>query len=322
MKKLTVHLSAICLTVFLLVQQVNAANLLIPVGQVIGLEIQGNQVTVAGFDTSLREAAREAGLLEGDQIMKIDDKQILCTEDVRNALKASDGDVDISVLREKAVHHLEMEPVITPDGPKLGVFLRQGISGVGTVTYYDPDSGVFGALGHGINDKSGDLIPMVSGSAYSATVDTIKKGKAGDPGQLMGSVTDMIPIAALSKNTLQGIFGIASVPFRGDPLPTAAVSEIETGPAIIRSTIQNGTIKEYSVEILKIYPSSGADGRNMLLRVTDSRLLESTGGIVQGMSGSPIIQNGKLVGAVTHVLVNDPTTGYGIFIENMLDAAA
>lgn len=322
MKKLTVHLSAICLTVFLLVQQVSAANLLIPVGQVIGLEIQGNQVTVAGFDTSLGEAAREAGLLEGDQIMKIDDKQILCTEDVRNALKASDGDVDISVLREKAVHHLEMEPVITPDGPKLGVFLRQGISGVGTVTYYDPDSGVFGALGHGINDKSGDLIPMVSGSAYSATVDTIKKGKAGDPGQLMGSVTDMIPIAALSKNTLQGIFGIASVPFRGDPLPTAAVSEIETGPAMIRSTIQNGTIKEYSVEILKIYPSSGADGRNMLLRVTDSRLLESTGGIVQGMSGSPIIQNGKLVGAVTHVLVNDPTTGYGIFIENMLDAAA
>lgn len=322
MKKLTVHLSAICLTVFLLVQQVNAANLLIPVGQVIGLEIQGNQVTVAGFDTSLGEAAREAGLLEGDQIMKIDDKQILCTEDVRNALKASDGDVDISVLREKAVHHLEMEPVITPDGPKLGVFLRQGISGVGTVTYYDPDSGVFGALGHGINDKSGDLIPMVSGSAYSATVDTIKKGKAGDPGQLMGSVTDMIPIAALSKNTLQGIFGIASVPFRGDPLPTAVVSEIETGPAMIRSTIQNGTIKEYSVEILKIYPSSGADGRNMLLRVTDSRLLESTGGIVQGMSGSPIIQNGKLVGAVTHVLVNDPTTGYGIFIENMLDAAA
>ena len=122
MKILPVHLSAICLTVFLLVQQVNAANLLIPVGQVIGLEIQRNQVTVAGFDTSLGEAAREAGLLEGDQIMKIDDKQILCTEDVRNALKASDGDVDISVLREKAVHHLEMEPVITPDGPKLGCF--------------------------------------------------------------------------------------------------------------------------------------------------------------------------------------------------------
>ena len=322
MKKITVRISAMVLTVFLLAQQVSAAKLLIPVGQVIGLEIQGNQVTVAGFDASLGEAARQAGLQEGDQLMKIDGRQILCTEDVRNALKASDGDVEISIIRENSVRQLEMEPVITPDGPKLGVFLRQGITGVGTVTYYDPDSGVFGALGHGVNDKDGDLVPMVSGSAYSATVDTIKKGKSGDPGQLMGSVTDMIPIAALSKNTLQGVFGIASVPFRGDPLPTASISEIEAGPAIIRSTIQNGTVKEYSVEILKIYPSSGADGRNMLLRISDSRLLEATGGIVQGMSGSPIIQDGKLVGAVTHVLVNDPTTGYGIFIENMLDAAA
>lgn len=321
MKKLTARLSAIVLTVFLLAQQVNAASLLIPVGQVIGLEIQGNQVTIAGFDPSLGEAAREAGLEEGDQIAKIDGKQIQCTEDVRQALKASDGDVNISIVRDKSVRQLELEPAITPDGPKLGVFLRQGITGVGTVTYYDPGSGTFGALGHGINDKNGDLIPMVSGSAYSASVDTIKKGKVGDPGQLMGSVTDLVPIAALSKNTLQGIFGTASVPFRGDPLPAAAVSEIETGPAIIRSTIQNGTVEEYSVEILKIYPCSGADGRNMLLRVTDSRLLETTGGIVQGMSGSPIIQNGKLIGAVTHVLVNSPDTGYGIFIENMLNAA-
>ena len=322
MKKLTVRLSAMVFTVFLLAQQVSAAKLLIPVGQVIGLEIQGNQVTVAGFDAALGEAARKAGLQEGDQITQIDGKQILCTEDVRKALKASDGDVDISVIREKAVHQLELEPVITPEGPKLGVFLRQGITGVGTVTYYDPDSKVFGALGHGINNKHGDLVAMISGSAYSASVDTIKKGKSGDPGQLMGTVTDLTPIAALSKNTLQGVFGTASVPFRGDPLPVASVSEIEAGPAVIRSTIQNGTVKEYSVEILKIYPSSGADGRNMLLKVTDPQLLESTGGIVQGMSGSPIIQDGKLVGAVTHVLVNQPDTGYGIFIENMLDAAA
>lgn len=322
MKKITVRIFTTVLTVFLLAQQVSAAQLLIPVGQVIGLEIQGNQVTVAGFDASLGEAARAAGLQEGDQITSIDGRQILCTEDVRKALKASDGDVDISIIREKTVRQLEMEPVITPDGPKLGVFLRQGISGVGTVTYYDPDNRVFGALGHGINDKNGDLISMVSGSAYSANVDTVKKGTAGDPGQLMGSVTDLTPIAVLSKNTLQGVFGTATVPFRGDPLPTAAASEIETGPAIIRSTIQNGTTKEYSVEILKIYPSSGSDGRNMLLKVTDEQLLEATGGIVQGMSGSPIIQNGKLVGAVTHVLVNSPETGYGIFIENMLDAAA
>ena len=321
MKKVTVRFAAMALTVFMLAQQVHAAQLLIPVGQVIGLEIQEERVIVAGFDPSLGEAARTAGLQEGDQIAEIDGKQIRCTEDVRQALTVSDGDVDLSIIREKAVHQLEMEPAITPDGPKLGVFLRQGITGVGTVTYYDPDSGTFGALGHGINDKSGELITMVSGSAYSANVDTIKKGKSGDPGQLMGSVTNPVPIAALSKNTLQGVFGTTSVPFPGDALPTAAISEIKAGPAMIRSTIQNGSVQEYSVEILKIYPSSGIDGRNMLLRVTDSRLLETTGGIVQGMSGSPILQNGKLVGAVTHVLVNDPTRGYGIFIENMLDAA-
>ena len=321
MKNLTVRFAAMAVTVFLLAQQVSAAQLLIPVGQVVGLEIQEERVIVAGFDTSLGEAARAAGLQEGDQIAEIDGRQIRCTEDVRQALKASDGDVDISIIREKSVRELEMEPTITPDGPKLGVFLRQGITGVGTVTYYDPDSGVFGALGHGVNDKSGELVPMISGSAYAASVDTIKKGKAGDPGQLTGCITNQIPIASLSKNTVQGVFGKASVPFSGDPLPIAAISEIKEGSAIIRSTIQNGTVQEYSVEILKIYPHSGSDGRNMLLRVTDPRLLDSTGGIVQGMSGSPLVQDGKLIGAVTHVLVNDPTMGYGIFIENMLEAA-
>ena len=303
MKKITVRFAAMALTVFMLTQHVQAAQLLIPVGKVIGLEVQEERVFVAGFDPSLGEAARSAGLREGDQITEIDGRQIRCTEDVRKALTVSDGDVDISIVREKAVHQLEVQPSITSDGPKLGVFLRQGITGVGTVTFYDPDSGIFGALGHGINDTNGDLVSMVSGSAYAASVETIKKGKVGDPGQLMGSVTSQIPIATLSKNTLQGVFGTASVPFSGDALTTAAVSEIQTGPAKIRSTIQDGDVREYSVDILKIYPSSGADGRNMLLRITDERLLSATGGIVQGMSGSPIIQNGKLVGAVTHVCV-------------------
>ena len=260
--------------------------------------------------------------MEGDRIAKIDEQEIHCVEDIRRALQMSDGDVDIYIVRGTTKKELELEPVITEDGPKLGIFLRQGISGVGTVTYYDPDNRSFAALGHGVNDKNGDLVAMSEGFAYSAVVEAVKKGKSGDPGQLMGAVTNREPIAALSKNTLQGVFGKANVPFSGDALPTAAVSEIKTGPAIIRSTIQNGSTQEYSVEILKIYPHSSQEGRNMLLKVTDERLLETTGGIIQGMSGSPIIQDGKLVGAVTHVLVNDPTTGYGIFIENMLDAAA
>ena len=322
MKKFTVRFAVTALTVFMMVAPVSAARLLIPVGQVVGLEVRENRVTIAGFDSRLGTAAKEAGLKEGDRIVKIDDTEIRCPEDVRRALEISDGDIDISIVRGSTEKELELEPAITPEGPKLGVFLRQGITGVGTVTYYDPDTRTFGALGHGVNDKGGDLVAMAEGFAYRAQVDAVKKGKSGDPGQLMGSVTNREPIATLSKNTVQGVFGIADVPFRGEMLPTAEVSEIRQGPAIIRSTIENGTVQEYSVEILKIYPHSGSDGRNLLLKVTDGRLLDTTGGIVQGMSGSPIIQDGKLIGAVTHVLVNDPTTGYGIFIDNMLDAAA
>ena len=321
MRKLTIRLAAVAFSIFMVVQNVSAAQFLIPVGQLIGLELSEDRVTIAGFDRSLGHIAQAAGLKEGDRITKIDDHEIHCAEDVRRALQISDGDVDICIIRGNAVKEVELEPAITSDGPKLGVLLRQGITGVGTVTYYNPDSGMFGALGHGVNDKEGSLVAMAEGFAYTATVDTIKKGKSGDPGQLMGSVTNAQPIARLSKNTTQGVFGNADVPFRGDALPTAAVSEIKQGPAVIRSTVQNGTVQEYSVEILKIYPNSGTDGRNLLLKVTDQRLLDTTGGIVQGMSGSPIIQDGKLVGAVTHVLVNDPQTGYGIFIENMLDAA-
>ena len=258
----------------------------------------------------------------GDEILTIDDKPIHCAEDIRQALKQSDGEVHLQIRRGRQTRQLELSPVVTKDGPKLGILLKAGITGSGTVTYYDPQSGTFGALGHGVNDPDGELVVMSQGLAYAAQVDTVRKGRAGEPGQLMGAVTDPEPLAQLSKNTPQGVFGSGSLLFRGDPLPAASASEIRTGPATIRSTVQNGTVREYSVEILKIYPGSGADGRNMVLRITDPALLEATGGIVQGMSGSPIIQDGKLVGAVTHVLVNDPTTGYGIFIENMLDAAA
>jgi stage IV sporulation protein B len=137
----------------------------------------------------------------------------------------------------------------------------------------------------------------------------------------MGALSGAEPIGTLSNNTPCGIFGSCNG-FSGQPIPTAEASEVRTGSAVILSTVGGSTPREYSVEILKIYPNASQAGRNLLLKVTDPQLLSLTGGIVQGMSGSPIIQDGKLVGAVTHVLVNDPTTGYGIFIENMLDAAA
>ena len=297
------------------------ARELIPVGQIIGLELSAGTVTVAAFDDALA-AARDSGLQVGDQILSIDDNAIECAEDVRKALKHSDGTVDMVVSRNGQTQQIHMEPEITASGPKLGIYLKQGITGIGTVTYYDPETGNFGTLGHGVNDSKGDLLPMTRGNAYPASIVSVQKGKAGAPGQLKGALKNDRLLGTLSGNTARGVFGNAPNCWQGSALPVGNWDGIQPGPATIRSTVSSNGPREYSVEILKIYPKSRADGRNLLLRVTDEDLLEATGGIVQGMSGSPIIQDGKLIGAVTHVLVNDPTRGYGIFIENMLEAAA
>ncbi len=299
-----------------------AVTRLVPVGQVIGLELFNDTVTVASFDETLGQRAKAAGLRTGDQILKIDDKPITKAEDVRQALDKSLGNVQLIVRRGDKQLRLRITPEITVQGPKLGVFLKQGVTGIGTVTWYDPETGRFGTLGHGVSGPGGELLDMVSGTAYKAKVASVKRGKPGKPGLLRGTAQGEEPVGALLKNTDRGVFGQAPRSFAGEAVEVAASGEVKTGTATIRSTISGDQVQEYSVEILKIYPKTKQDSRNLLIKVTDPRLLEATGGIVQGMSGSPILQNGKLIGAVTHVMVNDPTTGYGIFIENMLDAAA
>ena len=294
---------------------------LIPVGRVIGLELSAGTVTVAAFEDSL-DVGRTSGLQIGDTIVSIDAQAIGCAEDVRQALRSSDGTVDLTVLRSGKEQTIRIQPEITEDGPKLGVYLKQGITGIGTVTFYDPETKCFGALGHGVSDNRGALLSLSRGNAYPASIVSVQKGKPGAPGQLKGSLKSSHLLGKLTGNTQQGIFGTASTGWEGASIPMATAEEVRTGDAVIRSTVRDGEPKEYSVKILKIYPKSRPDGRNLLLEITDPALLETTGGIIQGMSGSPIIQDGKLVGAVTHVLVNDPTRGYGIFIENMLDAAS
>ena len=298
-----------------------AADMLIPVGRVIGLELYNDTVTVIAFDDAI-PVAREAGLQIGDEIRKIDNSTIASAEDVRCALNCSDGSVDITVMRGGKERQFHMEPEITTDGPKLGVFLRQGITGIGTVTWYDPETDTFATLGHPVNDGKGNLLQMSRGNAYPAQVISVQKGKSGAPGQLKGALNTDVLLGTLHGNKLQGVFGTALDAWQGEAIPVASSAEIKPGEAIIRATVSEGEPRDYSAEIIKVYPQNRADGRNMLIKVTDEALLAATGGIVQGMSGSPIIQDGKLVGAVTHVLVNDPTRGYGIFIENMLDAAA
>lgn len=306
---------------FILSTSVFASDYLIPVGRVVGLDLSSGTVTVAAFDDAL-PAAKNAGIQAGDQILSINGAKITCAEDVRRALDSSKGTAALIVQRDGAEKAIHIAPQITENGPRLGVFLRQGITGIGTITWYDPDTGAFGTLGHGVSDAKGCLLKMTGGKVYPAKVVSVQKGKAGAPGQLKGAMASETLLGNLSANTQQGVFGTAHNAWEGQAIPTAAWEDVRTGDATIRSTVTEGEPRDYSVEILKIYSKGRSDDRNFLIRVTDPALLESTGGIVQGMSGSPIIQDGKLVGAVTHVLVNDPTRGYGIFIENMLEAAS
>ena len=294
---------------------------LVAVGQVVGLELQDGTVTVAAFDEELGAAAQNAGIEAGDQIVSIDGNPVTGAEDIRRALASSRGTVELVLCRDGKQRRCTVSPEITADGPKLGLYLRQGVTGVGTVTWYDPETGTFGTLGHGVSNSAGQLLQLQSGSAFRTRIAAVRKGKAGEPGQLLGCAESRKSIGSLKINSAQGVFGVSDEAWTGKTVQTARWDEIRTGGATILSTVSGNAVREYSVEILKIYPKPNSSGRNLLIKVTDPALLETTGGIVQGMSGSPIIQDGKLVGAVTHVLVNQPDTGYGIFIENMLEAA-
>lgn len=318
-KKYSAALAVLC--VILLLPAAWAEPLLIPVGQTVGLQLRDNTVTIAAFDDLLGADAKNAGLKIGDCIVKVNGTPVHSAQQMRDALEASGRTALLTIRRGGKELEATVKVTPTDGGAKLGVYLKQGISGIGTVTWYDPSTGKFGALGHGVNGSSGVLMQMAAGSTYPAQVMSVTKGRSGHPGQLRGSCDGAESCGELLRNTPQGVFGKSRQGWLGEAIPVGSADQVHPGQASIRSTVSNYTTGDYSVEILKVYPANRTDGRNLLLRVTDKALLEATGGIVQGMSGSPIIQDGKLIGAVTHVLVNAPDIGYGIFIENMLEAA-
>ena len=287
----------------------------------VGLQLRSDSITVAAYDDAFGSAAKEAGLKLGDRITAVNGQAVASIPELQQALAAAASPLELTVSRGSRQLTLHLTPKLRDGTPVLGVYLRQGISGIGTVTWYDPETGRFAALGHGVSTQKEGLLKLVSGDIFPVQVSTVQKGKAGTPGLLRGQATAQTSSGTILKNTPQGIFGVSSTGFAGAPVPVGQWDSLHTGPATIRATVEGSTPREYSVEILKLYPKDRTSHRNFLLKITDPALLNSTGGIVQGMSGSPILQDGKLIGAVTHVLVNDPTSGYGIFIENMLEAA-
>lgn len=320
MKKLTLRFLATVFLLAVLAIPAAAREALVPVGRAIGLELTGQGLTVAGFDEAWGENARKAGLSLGDTILKADGQSLEGAEALRDLVAQANGSVTLTLLTPTGTRELKVAPAQTPEGKRLGIFVREGITGIGTITYYDPETGSIGTLGHGVSDRRGALLPLAGGKIYPAEILSVVRGKAGTPGQLQGAFSSREPLGFLEKNTPFGVFGTAA-PFPGTPVPLGSAEEIHTGEALILSDLTGTGPREYTVEILQVYPNADAAGRNLLLHVTDQNLLRTTGGIVQGMSGSPILQDGKFIGAVTHVLVNNPTRGYGIFLENMLDAA-
>lgn len=301
------------------------ARELVPVGRTVGIEARTEGLLVVSLSEvetaeGPRSPAAESGIQPGDIIVRLGSCEVGSSAEFAQAASGLDGSpVAVQLMRAGRLIQYTVTPALSAEDGcwRLGLWLRDGIAGIGTVTFYEPATGLFGALGHSINDvDTGVLLPLDGGYITRAQVSGVKRGERGAAGELQGASDSGERLGEVEKNTPSGIFGHAGAAFEGRALPAAEDSEIEAGPAAILCNVSGGEVCEYAVEI-----SRPQQGGRLSVTVTDPELLELTGGIVQGMSGSPIIQNGRLVGAVTHVLISDPARGYGITISSMLRAA-
>ncbi|MDF2672714.1 MAG: spoIVB [Clostridiales bacterium] len=307
----------------------------IPGGQPIGVKLYTEGVLVVGFadvDTvsgKKQSPAVISGVEMGDSIIEINGMKINNNSHVSEIInKNRSGILNVKLNRKGDIKSVSIKPIEakTKDEYKIGLWIRDFTAGVGTLTFYDPVSGKFGALGHPINDvDTGSLLSVKNGKIYNARILSIEQGVKGKPGELRGIFSEEDEAGFLKKNTSSGIYGettnlngLTSREYNHKPIPIARQNEVKEGAAKILTSIDDGNVKAYDIYIEKLTQQSKPNSKGMIIRITDKELLEKTGGIVQGMSGSPIIQDGKIIGAVTHVFVNRPDMGYGIYIEWML----
>ena len=298
----------------------------IPIGNIAGVKLYTNGVLVVGMseiegeDNKKYKPYENSGIEEGDRIIKINNTQINSTDELIETVNMSKGEkVKIEYVHKQETKECSILPVKQSDNEyKLGLWVRDSAAGVGTVTFYEPSTKTFGALGHGISDiDTGELINIASGEFVTTRILNIAKGEKGEPGKIQGTIENQETIGLISKNTKFGVYGtvdnISSLNIdTSKEMEVATRNEIEKGKAKILCSLDNSKPQEYEIEIEEIYKDNNYDNKSMRIKVTDEKLLEKTGGIIQGMSGSPIIQNGKFIGAVTHVLVDNPEEGYGV----------
>lgn len=299
----------------------------IPMGKAIGMKLYTDGVLVVGMsEINGKKPYENSGIQEGDMIVEINHEKIESTDDLIETVNESNGNVlEVTYKRDESTITTSIEPVKTSDNEyKLGLWVRDAAAGVGTMTFYEPSSGMFAALGHGITDiDTSDLINIANGELVTTNIISIVKGQKGAPGEIRGTIENGINLGSIYKNTGYGVYGSIQNKNKlnlnqSNEMEVALRNEIKTGKAQILCELEDGKIEEYGIEIQKLFINNNEDNKSMVIKVTDNRLIEKTGGIIQGMSGAPIIQNGKFVGAVTHVLVNDPTVGYGVFADIMI----
>lgn len=305
-------------------------NYVIPGGETVGVKLytEGLLVVyvseVTSTDGAQYSPGKDAGLRENDRILKVDGKDIGTNEEFTDYINAKKSTVHLTIARNEEITETDASPVISgADGKyKLGIWVRDSTAGIGTLTFYNPQNNGFAALGHAICDSDTlSVLKLAEGSLMNCSVISVKKGEYGNPGELKGCITGG-DIGKILINDSFGIYGElnnTSIIDGKEPIEVSTRFQVKEGPAVILCDVDGGGTKEYAVEISKVSKSAAPDNKGMVITVTDEELLQKTGGIVQGMSGSPIIQNDMLVGAVTHVFVNDPHKGYGIFAENMLE---
>ena len=305
-----------------------------PGGISIGVKINNKGALVVGYsDISTHEGLSEspgkvAGIELGDIIEEVNGENIETCSDLISKVKTCRNDeMTVKILRGNSEITKKVSLIKEDNEYKIGLWVRDSTAGIGTLTFYDKDSKTFGALGHPITDGDTNVsFNIKSGTLLRSSVLSIKKGERGNPGEIKGLfINENESIGNIEKNTNSGIYGDGSVelinPNFNKAMTVAYRDEIKEGHAQIITTVEDGGAKAYDIEILKLLPQDEPGSKSMIIKIVDPVLLEKTGGIVQGMSGSPIIQNGKIIGAVTHVLINKPDVGYGIYIEWMLQDA-
>ncbi len=301
------------------------APLLVPCGEPFGIKLLSDGVMVVGVgDVDGNSPATVAGIEVGDVIISFDGSEVCTNSEIQEIISSCKGEaIDVTLLRGGKEITTELVPVYSDSSKcyRAGMWVRDSTAGIGTLTFYEPSTGSFGGLGHPVCDvDTGEIVPLSSGEVCGVCINDVVRGSAGSPGELVGAFIPSGNTGVLLSNTPSGLFGtLSQSPTDAAAIPMAMRQEVAVGKAYILSTIDGTTAEMYEISIEKIILRDNDEGKNMVIRVTDERLLEKTGGIVQGMSGSPIIQDGKLVGAVTHVFVNDSTKGYAIFCENMYE---